>query len=61
MHSPTMLDQELCMFLKLETWVVRVHKITVEPHHILIDNVVNHFCSCDKEFATFEPLDTCKT
>jgi len=53
--------KSLALFLELETWVVRVHKIMVESHHISIDNVVNHFHSCDKKFATFEPLDTCKT
>ncbi len=45
------------LFLEFKTWVVHVHKITVEPHGILIKNVINHFHSCDKEVATFEPLD----
>jgi hypothetical protein len=43
------------LLLELETWVVHIHKIIVGPHHRPIDNAINHFCSCDKEFATFEP------
>jgi hypothetical protein len=59
--APQCTIESFALFLKLETWVMCIHKIMVEPHHIPINNIVNHFRSHDKEFATFEPLDTCKT
>ncbi len=53
--APQGIIKSSTLFFELETWVLCVHKITIEPHHRLIDNVVNHFYSHDKEFATFEP------
>jgi hypothetical protein len=41
--APQRTIESSTLFLELETWVVRVHKITVEPHHIPIDNVIKHY------------------
>jgi hypothetical protein len=33
--APQHIIKSYALFLELETWVVHVHKITIEPHHRL--------------------------